>query len=374
MTEPVLWAGLVMLAGALGAMAARAVRLPAASGALGSGLILAAAGRAGGWAAPWPDLGIYRLVLTVFLCFLLGTEMDLTRLARMARPLVSLSIAQAAAVLAFVCAACLWLGMGWNDSFLISAGAVAASPAALVAVSSEARARGDFTQRLYALTSLGLLIGIILFDLVAPMELVRLAESLVLGAVCGAVIMIPLSRMATRGAIVTCAGAGMLLLSAAARGGSRPGSAALMSVVAGFVAGNLLPNRDLIRDALREVTLPAAVSLFAIAGSMLPDEPIVGILVSSILVVAARGAGLFMAGALVRGPAEGLTQAAALLPMAGVTAMVVTSSRYGVAITLIVAGLLSEAVGMSGIRWGLVRSGEGAALSEDPDAWRAPMR
>src|SRR5213593_1287927 len=135
MTDPVSWSGIAILAGAAGAVAARGVRLPAATGALLGGFVAMTAGRAAGWMTSWPDLGPLRSVLTAYLCLHLGVELDLTRLVRLARPILSTTLARSAAVMLFVGGAARACGVPWSGSLLLGAGAVGTSPAAIAAVS-----------------------------------------------------------------------------------------------------------------------------------------------------------------------------------------------------------------------------------------------
>ncbi|HZI93137.1 MAG TPA: hypothetical protein VFE84_02755 [Patescibacteria group bacterium] len=386
MADPILWAGIVMLAGAIGAIAARALKLPAACGALAGGAALLTTARRFGWIEIWPDLGLIRSLLVAFLCFLLGARLDLTRLVKRWRPIVSSALAQSAAVMVLVAAAGWATGMGAIGCLLLAAGAVAASPTALICVASETRARGDFTQAILTISLIGLVVGSLGASVAGPAELLFLVEGLALGAVCGAVIMMPLSRMSTRAAILTCVAAGTLLLVSCARLRPEPWLLAPMSILAGFMSGNLIPNRVLIRDALGDAALPAGVMLFALVGSSVLGTEIPGVLLPATLVLVARAAGLSLAGFMTASTSQRALQPAALLPMAGCSVTTAATSAatgavladgsagYPIAATLFTAALFSEALGMIGTRWALHRAGEAAPALENPDAWRAQMR
>ncbi|HZC76353.1 MAG TPA: cation:proton antiporter, partial [Ktedonobacterales bacterium] len=389
------------LAGALGAIAARALRLPAACGALAGGAVLLSSARQLGWIEAWPDLGLIRSLGAAFLCFLLGAQIDLTRLVRRWRPIVGSALTQSGAVMLLVGVVGWAIGLGWIGRVLLASGAVAASPTGLIAVASESRARGDLTQAILTISLIGLVVGSLAAAVVNASALLWLGIAgggLALGAACGAVIMMPLSRMSTRGAIVTCVLFGSILLWGCTRLLAAPWMLAPMSILAGFMSGNLIPNRDLIRDALNDAAVPASVILFALVGSSVLIEEIPGVLMPAALLLVARGAAIFIAEIMTGSSSPRALRPAALLPMAGcsvttaavmaaasatasasasttVTAGLVGAAEgYPLAATLFTAALMSEAFGMIGTRWALHRGGEAAPASENPDAWRAQMR
>ena len=363
-----------MVMGALGAIVARAIRLPEASGAMLSGLLLVTAARAGGWEAA-PRLGWLRWSLVALLCFGLGAEIDLTRLTRKPASLVTMALAQAVAVAALAGGLGLAAGMGRDGSLLLAAGCLAASPAALIAVATASRSRGDLTQTILCLCPPGLLLAFVLSASSngSPEALAHLALALGLATLCGLTILMPLSRMATRSAMATVIGAGMALLAGCARLWPEPGLLPLMAILAGFMTGSLLPNRDLVRDVLHDAVAPGSLALFALAGSSFLIESLAAALVLGTLMLAARAAGLLVAAAALRRPA--IRMAAAMLPMAG-AGVAIVSLRADVApaaTALLAAAFLGEAAGMAATRWALGRSGE-AALAAEPDDWRARMR
>jgi hypothetical protein len=314
--DPVLWTGLVMLAGALGAMAARAVRAPAACGAMAGGFALAAGMSGDGW---HDDGSLIPAMLLALLTFLLGAELDLPRLVRIGRWALGTLALQAIAIIGLVYVTCRGLGIENGAALAVAVAAIASSPAAIIAVASESRARGDFTQQLLLSTSVSFLLAatLVSFAWGAPGSLLWV-------------------------------GAG----------------------VAGFMAGNFLKNREVIRGALRDLALPCAVALFAMAGSRVTPSHMAPLLVAAAALLAARAAALILAATITRGRSIGVLQAG-LIPMAGV--IIMAPALEGLEV-LLVAGFLSECLGMIGTRWALVRSGEAAGGVDDPDAWRARMR
>jgi len=383
MPDAVLWTGILMLAGSAAAMAARSLRAPAAVGALLGGFVLSAAVRGSGVTAI-PDLWMLHYPLLAFLCFLLGAEIDLRRLVTAGRSILISALVQAIAVVALVGGAGLALGLDLRTSLLLGAALTPTCPAALAAVSAELRARGDLTQRLMATSSVGLLMAMGIFWAAGRHPLLTWTPiDLAVGAGGGLAILMPLSRMTSRGAIAACAGAGSLFLALVV---AQPAPAveglAMMAILAGFMTGNLTPNRDLIRDVLGDLALPVTVALFAISGARVHSPGLAAAVLPGLLLVGARAAGLALAGTLARGPVPGLRQALAQVPFAGEISLgpmlylileMIPGARVSYAIP-VAASLMAAALGMIGTRWAIATSGEAAALSDDPESWRARMR
>lgn len=380
MTEPVLWTAILITAGTCGAMAARALRLPAACGALIASFVLCSTLRGSDALAAWPDLSAIRAPLLALLCFLLGAEIDLTRLLSLKGRLLSGAAAQAVAVTILIAAGGVATGLEPAIAIVLGLAAMAASPAAAIAVVSEARSRGTLTQAVLALAPISVAIAAVGSAALSgeAKAVAGVALALPAGALCGGLIVMPLSRMSSRGAILAGAGTGALLLSGIAGRLPAPGAVLpLASIAAGFVVAHLIPDRDAIRDALRDVALPATIALFAIAGTdWLPLESM-RIWIAGGLIVAGRYAGLAFGWTGDPGGVHGRLQAAAaMLPMSAVAALpALSGGRAGGAVgALLAAGFLSEAAGMTASLRSLRRAGEAVAGSEDPDAWRASMR
>ena len=381
MTETVLWTGCIVLAGTLGAMAARAVRLPAACGAMAGGLLTSVGVNSLGLMPQALDLLDLRAALVAFVCLLAGVEIDLTRLVKDRRSIAAAVGAQCLLVGGLVALAGLMLGYPPRISLLLAVCLMATSPTALMAVASELRASGHLTRRLLAQSGIGLLAALALmhfvFFITSPQgEIGSFLLSVVVGAVMGFVILVPLSRMSQRGAMVTGAATGALVLALVARGlGPRLEQVAAMSIIAGFIVGNFSSNRDSIRDALRDVGLPCVIALFAVAGFGLQAGELAAGLGSGLALLAARAAGLMLAGAVTPGGGAGIVQGLAQLPAAGITsggalAAMTTMSLVAAATAVpalwegfVVAAAASELFGMIAARWVLARAGE-APLAE----------
>jgi len=380
MQDPILWTGLVMLAGTLGAMAARLARLPAACGALLGGLLL-------GWTADplgivRPDYGFIKSLLLAFVCLVLGAEIDLTMLARAGRRIIGDVAVQMMAVTAGVCLAGILCGLPWYGALLVGLAFSATSPTAMIAVASEAGARGPFTQRMLVMSSLTLLIAsLLVYVLEAPRQfLMHDLLLILLAGVVGLVMLVPLSRIETRGAMTACVAMGSFLLALLAPG-YPIASLAITAYLCGFLAANVLPNRQILRDVLRALALPAVLLLFAGSAAFSDQLDLLAGLLMGILLLAGRLAGLFLAGMLTQGRAEGVRHAVAQIPIAGLSCagpvMLVlvwlVSKGQIPSGSLFAALFLSELIGMIGTRVALRRTGEGPLLTGDPDSWRAAM-
>lgn len=378
--DPILWTGLVMLAGALGAMAARRMKVPAACGALLAGFVVGLA--AGSLGVVRPDYGPAKSLLLAFVCFALGAEIDLTVLARAGTRLLGSALVQMAAVTGGVWLAGILLGLTGYGALLVGLAFSASSPTALIAVAAEAGARGPFTQRLYAISTMTLLVAsIIVYGLEAPRELLSHDMLLILVALLvGLVLLVPLSRIETRGAMTACVVFACFLLALLAPG-HPTASLPILSYLCGFMAANLIPNRQILRDTLRGLALPAVVLLFAGAAVYADPRGLAAGMAAGLLLLAGRLAGLYTASFLTPGGAEGLRHAAAQIPVAGLSCagpvllvLIWVARRPGIpAGSLFAALFVSEAAGMIAARWALRRAGEAPLLAGDPDSWRAAM-
>lgn len=380
MGDPIVWAGFVMAAGLAGAAIARSLHGPAASGALVAGLLFC-------WALPGDfirteeSLGVLRELGVIMLAFLAGAELDPGGLMRRGRRFAARALAQGVGVALMAWLAGLALGLDMRAAFALGAATAAASPIAMVAVTSEARARGAFTQELLSLSSISLLATTAVVSLAcAPRGGARdLAFGLLAAPTCGLLMLMPLSRMASRGAILTCAGLGFILISGVSGSSHSSGSMLpILSILAGFVACGFIPNRAPVLEALRDMAFPCVIGLFAISGFV--NQP--SALVAAPLLVAARGAALLAVEAMATGASpQSMRAALAQLPMAGLgasgpAAILIASgpSLAAAGFALTAASALSHAIGMTATRWALRRSGEAALADRDPDAWRAAMR
>jgi len=393
--DAILGPALVMTAGTLAVMALRPLRTPAVTAALLAGGILG--GMTGGGAAPSGEA--IRSLAAAFLGLVVGAQLDPGRLRRLGRSVAARTLTQGVLVLLLVGAA-LWIaGADLSLVLVVGAASVASSPIALGAVAAETRSEGDFTQRLLALSTLSLPLALLppLLGLARYSDLARLAWLLPAGVACGVVLLFPVSRSTSRGSLLAASGGGVVLLLALdlwlaprpAAGIPRLHPQALLvpiSILAGFVATNFIHDRDRARDALRTLSLPAVIAFFAaegMGGMGHGGVLVAGDLGIALLVVAARAVALLVAALLAGDAAASPRSALAQLPMAGIVAAVPVLDGLGVSgdpapqhieRLLLLAGLLSTAVGAVAARWALAASGEAVAESEAPDDWRMRMR
>jgi len=404
MGDPVFWTGLVTLVGAAAAVASRRFHVPAVCGALVSAAALAQALGLSSRLAEVPyaadGVRLTAFMALALLCLLAGAEIQPGALAGAARSLMIGAAAQAAAVGLAVFATGRALGMPSPEAALLAAAALAASPAAIVAATTEGRARGATTQRALLLSSLSValsLLAVSLLDARAQRSwqdvLSGLPLSLMLGCIGGLAIVVPLSRMTSRPAIVACLGAGGLLMVGLARAATEgQGHLVVMTLTAGLAMGSLCANRTLVREALRDLAFPCAIVFFALSGTALPDTPLAMITFGAVAVFAARALALGAVALVTRGARRGLSEAATLFPMMPVAPVAASGATLAMplvagafvprgdgqqgelAAILLGAAMLSVVVGTIATRRALARAGEMADLAEDPESWRASMR
>src|SRR5262245_18270612 len=191
MGDPILWAGFVMATGLAGAALARSLRAPAATGALVAGLCWAVTSADPSLLPAAPSL-LHALGIAFF-GFLAGAELDPSGLMRRGRRLAAKSLAQGLAVAPLACLAALAMGLETRAAVSLGAVAAAASPVAIVAVASEARARGDFTRDSLALSSISLLMvtAVVSFAFGPHGAGLALVAGVVAAACCGLLILMP---------------------------------------------------------------------------------------------------------------------------------------------------------------------------------------
>ncbi len=388
--DPLVFLAALMAGGCLVAIVARRIGLPAGASALVVGVAVGLAGWPRDHAAVESALWLPRAFAATWIGMLSGLSLDLrgwlrgggARAMGVAIPIVFVSCAGAAWTAGFPWMLAAWLGLVM----------LAGSPLAAGAVCAESRARGLLATRLQgdaalsfaatvviAAASMGLMYGV--FPL--PGALTALA----LGLACGGVILLPLSRTATRGGLLAIAalGCGLVLLAAA-----QIGTALLWpvpaSLVAGAVVGSFTPAGARAREAMRDLAVPAAVVWFALEGASLTPVLLAQRSLAALLLVSARACGLLVA-AGVSGEARrgrgGMTaifaasSSGAWLIFTALTASISFSGNpalQNLEVTLLLATLISESMGMLAARHALAGAREAIALADDPMAWRAPMR
>ncbi len=387
MGDSAFWIGCVILLGGAAALIPRRAGVPAAAAALVAG---AAIHQALVWSGlirivPIADEGVALVAscAAALLGMMIGAECEIAFLARAGRSVALGALVQAVCATALVFCAGVFAGFHLADALTLGLAAIAVSPVAVAGVVAQERGRGVLSRRAFAIAPLSLLLaqaGLIAAGGTGDggpfRAAVVLGGTLLAGVAGGLVVLIPASRLGTRGAMVACLGATACLWSWIALHGA-PGRHHLlvMAVTCGLVVGNLAATRALLRETLRDLAVPCAVVIFAIEGATLPAPPIALITFGAVAVAAARWIALVISCSLVRGGAGPLREAAMLTPMAAMIAAVpaLPGEGTGLAATVMGAALLTQIAGMPAAARALRRAGESAADPEAPEAWRAPM-
>ncbi|WP_153099008.1 cation:proton antiporter [Paraburkholderia hayleyella] len=165
--DVIFWAGLALLAAGLcGELCHRAWRLPRITGYAVIGLV---AGSAGLGVINADSASAARLLLDValgLLLFELGSRLDLLWIRRNPWLILS-SLAEATLTFAFVLPVLLFLHVSPMVALVLSAIAMATSPAMVIQLRSELRAEGQVTQRLMTLTALNSMYAVVIEKLVS---------------------------------------------------------------------------------------------------------------------------------------------------------------------------------------------------------------
>jgi hypothetical protein len=206
--------------------------------------------------------------------------------------------------------------------------------------------------------------------------------ALVAGALCGLVLLLPLSRLSTRAAVVPCLVLGCFLLAAAAlRSPPAPASIVPAALAAGYVIARFLPDPARVLEPLRDLSVPCAVGWAILTAAGLQGS-LQSIAIPAAALMGARAMGLLVAGRIVPNPLgrAGLAGLAAQLPTtAAITvlpalALLADETRAALLVTVLAwVTVGTQAIGLVGLRRALARAGE-VPSPDNPDAWRERMR
>ncbi|MGH9869902.1 MAG: hypothetical protein ACREAA_17285 [Candidatus Polarisedimenticolia bacterium] len=373
--EAVFGLGVLGAAAAIGALAANAIRIPPAVGALASGIAVARL-------LPislhpesvWP----VQAFACAWLCLILGMELDLRAIGRAAsRSSLAAGLAHAASVFVLGAAAAWGAGLPPATAGVAGLCLLAGSPLATIAVTATSSARGALTRRLHSMSAVTFAAALAAAALAGGKVWWQPWAGLTLGCVCGAVLLIPLSRTVTRGGhhLVAALGCLLIVLVSTWLGGGMAW-VALLSLGAGLVVGHLTDAGD-ARLAMRDVSLPAVLFWFALSGARLDPATLIAGALGGVLMTGARAGAAFLWFKGSRGgPDSWLRPMAALPTSAGIVAAAVAGSADGdlMMAILLVATAMTEVLGMAAARTVLAAAREAVPLSDEPDAWRASMR
>ncbi len=319
---------LALIAGLLMSRAAKAVRLPAVTAYLLTGLLLGPffLGRLGlsrfgfgfGSLAAVEGYGILTQVALGFIAFVIGNEFRLSALKHMGRRAVTVGIAQAVITTALVDIALVALHFARPDAIslasAITLGSIAAAtaPAATLMVVKQYKADGPLTKLLLMVVAIDDAVGLVLFSAsygvanaleqgrIDPMSaLLEIALSLALGAAAGYLLNLLEVYFHSRSKRMSLSVAFVLLTVGLSMtefeiNGTRCGfSLLLVCMMTGTVFCNVCPTSDELMDRLDRWVSPINILFFVLSGAELDltilTNPMV--LLIGVVYIVARSAG-----------------------------------------------------------------------------------
>ena len=319
---------LALIAGLLMSRAAKAVRLPAVTAYLLTGLLLGPffLGRLGlsrfGFGfdslAAVEGYGIITQVALGFIAFVIGNEFRLSALKHMGRRAVTVGIAQAVITTALVDIALVALHFARPDAIslasAITLGSIAAAtaPAATLMVVKQYKADGPLTKLLLMVVAIDDAVGLVLFSAsygvanaleqgrIDPMSVVlEIALSLALGAAAGYLLNLLEVYFHSRSKRMSLSVAFVLLTVGLSMtefeiNGTRCGfSLLLVCMMTGTVFCNVCPTSDELMDRLDRWVSPINILFFVLSGAELDltilTNPMV--LLIGVVYIVARSAG-----------------------------------------------------------------------------------
>ena len=318
---------LALIAGLLMSRAAKAVRLPAVTAYLLTGLLLGPffLGQLGlsrfgfgfGSLAAVEGYGIITQVALGFIAFVIGNEFRLSALKHMGRRAVTVGIAQAVITTALVDIALVALHFARPDAIsLASAITLGSIPAATLMVVKQYKADGPLTKLLLMVVAIDDAVGLVLFSAsygvanaleqgrIDPISVVlepllEIALSLALGAAAGYLLNLLEVYFHSRSKRMSLSVAFVLLTVGLSMtkfeiNGTRCGfSLLLVCMMTGTVFCNVCPTSDELMDRLDRWVSPINILFFVLSGAELDltilTNPMV--LLIGVVYIAARSAG-----------------------------------------------------------------------------------
>ena len=334
MEQMLICLSLALIAGLLMSRAAKAVRLPAVTAYLLTGLLLGPffLGRLGlsrfgfGFAslAAVEGYGIITQVALGFIAFVIGNEFRLSALKHMGRRAVTVGIAQAVITTALVDIALVALHFARPDvislASAITLGSIAAAtaPAATLMVVKQYKADGPLTKLLLMVVAIDDAVGLVLFSAsygvanaleqgrIDPMNVVlepllEIALSLALGAAAGYLLNLLEVYFHSRSKRMSLSVAFVLLTVGLSMtkfeiNGTRCGfSLLLVCMMTGTVFCNVCPTSEELMERVDGWTMPLNILFFVISGAELDlnvlSQPVT--LIVGIIYIIARSAGKY---------------------------------------------------------------------------------
>ena len=334
MEQMLICLSLALIAGLLMSRAAKAVRLPAVTAYLLTGLLLGPffLGRLGlsrfgfgfGSLAAVEGYGILTQVALGFIAFVIGNEFRLSALKHMGRRAVTVGIAQAVITTALVDIALVALHFARPDAIslasAITLGSIAAAtaPAATLMVVKQYKADGPLTKLLLMVVAIDDAVGLVLFSAsygvanaleqgrIDPVSVVlepllEIALSLALGAAAGYLLNLLEVYFHSRSKRMSLSVAFVLLTVGLSMtkfeiNGTRCGfSLLLVCMMTGTVFCNVCPTSEELMERVDGWTMPLNILFFVISGAELDlnvlSQPVT--LIVGIIYIIARSAGKY---------------------------------------------------------------------------------
>jgi Kef-type K+ transport system membrane component KefB len=271
--------------------------------------------------------------------FAIGEELQIKRLMRIGRSVLSITLADVFLTFALVFGGCLAIGKPLHYALLLGAIVTSTAPAATMMVVREYKASGPLVERLMVVIVLDNILGITLFGLAvalahgltdaADSSLFHLAiplvknllGSTVLGIFSGSLLKQWIDKTEHQDYIaigvlgligMTCALAEMLNV-----------SLLLANMVSGILVANFASHAPKAFQALKRVDAPLYVIFFALAGALLHLDKVLGVGLVGVVYVICRSLGKYVGawlGAFAAGTEARVRNliGLALLPQAGV--------------------------------------------------------
>ena len=334
MEQMLICLSLALIAGLLMSRAAKAVRLPAVTAYLLTGLLLGPffLGRLGlsrfgfgfGSLAAVEGYGIITQVALGFIAFVIGNEFRLSALKHMGRRAVTVGIAQAVITTALVDIALVALHFARPDAIslasAITLGSIAAAtaPAATLMVVKQYKADGPLTKLLLMVVAIDDAVGLVLFSAsygvanaleqgrIDPVSVVlepllEIALSLALGAAAGYLLNLLEVYFHSRSKRMSLSVAFVLLTVGLSMtefeiDGTRCGfSLLLVCMMTGTIFCNVCPTSEELMERVDGWTMPLNILFFVISGAELDlnvlSQPVT--LIVGIIYIIARSAGKY---------------------------------------------------------------------------------
>ena len=283
---------LLLTMGFFGGLAIKKIRMPMVTGYMVAGCLI------GPFCLGFIDehmleqLGFLQSFILGLIAFAIGEELQIKKLLRIGRTVLSITLADVFLTFSLVCLGCLLIGKPLHYSILLGAIVTSTAPAATMMVIREYKAAGPLVDRLMAVIVLDNILGITLFglavalahglvdpqssfsSLIGPLAM-NLGGSTFLGLVMGGILKIWIDKTEQQDYIaigvlgmlgLTCSIAEMFSI-----------SLLLATMVCGIFVANFSRHHSRAFQAIKRVDAPLYVVFFALAGALLHLDKVLGV-------------------------------------------------------------------------------------------------